>query len=563
MARTKRKINPVISAIAPKQAKSRIYRAGGYVRLSVEDSGKPGADTIETQKAQILGYIEQQPDMAFCGVFCDNGHTGTNFERPAFEQLMNEIRTGKIDCVIVKDLSRFGRNYLETGIYLERLFPYLDVRFIAINDHFDTLTAERSKDGYIIPLKNMINEAYSKDISKKSSSALATKQRNGEFIGSWAPYGYQKSVADHHKLEINEETAPVVRMIFQWRLSGVSYLQIARQLNAQGIPAPARYHYMKGEAKSERFANSVWHVAMVKKVLLSEVYIGNMVQGRNKNALSEGRRMKQVPKDQWIIVQGTHEALIDEETFYAVQKITERDRAIYQERLGTYDALGTIPNIFRGLVFCADCKRPMVRYKNVSAKAGNRYYTYICITHMENPAACPLKGLHETELIEILWDTLKREIALADNMEKMVRKYSRSERSAAIEASLDQETMEAQRAFDRAWRLHDSLYQNYVDQLVTKQEYLSMRQQYRADMEQAKIRLDEIKQRKEDILKKTAGNPWLAACGNFRGEAALTEEMVHALVDRIEVDAENHLFITLQYQDEYQLLVKILEGADV
>ena len=185
----------------------------------------------------------------------------------------------------------------------------------------------------------MINEAYSKDISKKSSSALATKQRNGEFIGSWAPYGYQKSVADHHKLEINEETAPVVRMIFQWRLSGISYLQIARQLNAQGIPAPARYHYMKGEAKSERFANSVWHVAMVKKVLLSEVYIGNMVQGRNKNALSEGRRMKQVPKDQWIIVQGTHEALIDEETFYAVQKITERDRAIYQERLGTYDCL--------------------------------------------------------------------------------------------------------------------------------------------------------------------------------------------------------------------------------
>lgn len=180
MARTKRKINPVIPAAAQNQVKARIYRTGGYVRLSVEDSGKPGADTIETQKAQILSYIEQQPDMTFCGVFCDNGHTGTNFERPAFEQLMDEIRTGKIDCVVVKDLSRFGRNYLETGIYLERLFPYLNVRFIAINDRFDTLTAERSKDGYIIPLKNMINEAYSKDISRKSSSALATKQRNGE-----------------------------------------------------------------------------------------------------------------------------------------------------------------------------------------------------------------------------------------------------------------------------------------------------------------------------------------------------------------------------------------------
>ena len=563
MARTKRKINPVISAPVVEQAKVRIYRTGGYVRLSVEDSGKPGADAIETQKAQILSFIEQQPDMTVFGMFCDNGYSGTDFERPAFEQLMEEIRTGKIDCVVVKDLSRFGRNYLETGIYLERLFPYLDVRFIAINDHFDTLTAERSQDGYIIPLKNMINEAYSKDISRKSSSALATKQRNGEFIGSWAPYGYQKSAADHHKLEINEETAPIVRMIFQWRLSGTSYLQIVRQLNKQGIPAPARYHYLKGELKSERLSKSVWHVPMVKKILLSEVYIGNMVQGRNRNVLSEGRKMKKVPKDEWIIVRGTHEALIDEETFYAVQEIAEKDRAVHQERLGVYDELGTIPNIFRGMIFCADCKRPMVRYKNVSAKAGNRYYSYICVTHMEDPAACPLKNLRETQLMEILWDTLKRKIALAENMEKMVRKYRRSEQSATIEASLEQETMNAQRAFDRARRLHDSLYQSYVDQLVTEQEYLSMRQQYRSDMEQAKIRLEEIKQRKEEILQKTAGNPWLAACGNFRGEEALTEEMVHALVDRIEVDAENHLFITLRYQDEYQSLVRLLEETDV
>ncbi len=328
MARTKRKINPVIPALAGEQVKARIYRAGGYVRLSVEDSGKPGADTIETQKAQILSYIERQQDMTFCGLFCDNGSSGTNFERPAFEQLMQEIRAGKIDCIVVKDLSRFGRNYLETGMYLERLFPYLDVRFVAVNDHFDTLTAECSENGYIVPLKNMINEAYSKDISRKSSSALVTKRLNGEFIGSWAPYGYRKSAADSHRLEVNEETAPIVRMIFQWRLSGVSYLKIARQLNEQDIPSPARYHYMRGEMKSERSAKSVWHVPMVKKILLNEVYLGNMVQGRNRNALSEGRRMISVPKDQWMVVRGTHEALIDEETFYAVQAIAEQDVSV-------------------------------------------------------------------------------------------------------------------------------------------------------------------------------------------------------------------------------------------
>lgn len=539
----------------------KVWNTCGYVRLSREDGDKEESNSVTGQKDLIRDFLRHHPELRECGMKVDDGYTGSNFNRPAFQEMLADIKAGKFNCIVVKDLSRFGREYLDAGEYIERIFPFLGVRFIAINDNYDSLHHHDGSDDLIIPFKNLINEAYSKDISKKSSSALATKQRNGEFIGSWAPYGYQKSAADHHKLEINEETAPIVRMIFQWRLSGLGYLQIARQLNEQNIPAPARYHYMRGEAKTERFANSIWHVPMVKKILLSEVYIGNMVQGRNRNALSEGRKMKKVPKDQWIVVCGTHEALIDEKTFYAVQEIAEKDRAVYQERLGTYDALGTIPNIFRGLIFCADCKRPMVRYKNVSAKAGNRYYTYICITHMENPSACPLKGLYETELIEILWDTLKREIALAENLEKMVRKYSRSERSSAIEESLDQETMEAQRSFDRAWRLHDSLYQSYVDQLVTEQEYSSMRQQYRSDMEQAKVRLDEIKQRKEEMLKKTTNNPWLAAYNNFRGETALTEEMVHALVGRIEVDADNRLFITLLYQDEYQSLVRLLEEA--
>ncbi len=190
MARTKRKVNYVQPAVEKAVApQSRVYRAGGYIRLSVEDSGNPGADTIHAQRDYVLQYIENQPDMTYCGMYCDNGRTGTNFDRPEFERLMTDIREGRIDCVVVKDLSRFGRNYLETGNYLERIFPFLNVRFIAINDNFDTLTAERDANGYIVPLKNIINGAYSRDISRKSSSALATKQRKGEFIGSFAPYG--------------------------------------------------------------------------------------------------------------------------------------------------------------------------------------------------------------------------------------------------------------------------------------------------------------------------------------------------------------------------------------
>ena len=201
MARTKRKINHIISTPDEQIAAHKMYKTGAYIRLSVEDSGKPGADTIEAQKELVLGYIDTQTDMQFCGLYCDNGRTGTNFQRPEFDRLMEDIRAGKIDCIVVKDLSRFGRNYKETGNYLERIFPYLDVRFVAVNDNFDTLTAERTNDGYIVPLKNLINEIYSRDISKKSSSALAIKQQRGEFIGSWAPYGYRKSVENKHRLE--------------------------------------------------------------------------------------------------------------------------------------------------------------------------------------------------------------------------------------------------------------------------------------------------------------------------------------------------------------------------
>ena len=329
MARTKRKVNPVVPVPVQEVPGQRIYRAGGYVRLSMEDSGRPGADTIGNQKELVRGYIEGQPDMQFVGLYCDNGRTGTDFARPEFERMMQDVRTGVIDCIVVKDLSRFGRNYRETGNYLERIFPFLDVRFVAVSDQFDTLNAERSLDGYIIPLKNMINEAYSKDISKKVGSGYVIKQRRGEFTGTWAAYGYQKCADDPHKIEPNEETAPVVRDIFRQRISGMGYTQIARELNRQGIASPARYHYLKGDAKSERYASAKWSPKVVGDILLNEVYLGHMVQGRKRQSFGEGKKQQLLPRAEWTVVRNTHEPLIDEDTFRKVQESAKRSKAAY------------------------------------------------------------------------------------------------------------------------------------------------------------------------------------------------------------------------------------------
>ena len=561
MARTKRKVNPVLPVTAPATQPRRMYQAGGYVRLSVEDSGKPGADTIINQQELIQSYIDSQPDMQFYDLYCDNGRTGTNFDRPEFERLMEDVRAGKVDCIVVKDLSRFGRNYRETGNYLERIFPLLDVRFIAVNDNFDTLTAERSQDGYIVPLKNIINEVYSKDISRKLLPVFAEKQRNGEFIGAWAIYGYQKCPSDHHRIEPDPEIVPVIREIFRWRLSGMSYQNIARKLNERDIPAPARYHYLKGTAKSERYANAIWNVCSVKNILTSEVYLGHMVQGRKRSGLSEGRKSCRVPKSEWVIVRNTHEPLVDEETFQAVQQMAEKARTTYHERQGKYDALGTTPNILRKLVYCADCKRPLVRYKNVNSSKGIRYYVYICQSHADNPVSCPKKYFHETKLIEILWDTLQREIALAENLDKLVRQYSKSSKAVSQEAAVQREITATKQSLSRAEMLYDSLFQNYADKLMTEREYTEMKRQYRSDMERAQTRLNELEQRQKEERQQTTENPWLTACGKFKEETALTEVMAHALIERVEIDAENRISITLRYRDEYSALLRLLAAA--
>lgn len=565
MARTKRKVNSVLPVTPPAIPERRIYKAGGYIRLSVEDSGRLGADTIEVQKAMIQDYINAQADMRLCDLFCDNGSTGTNFERPGFEALMEQVRQGKIDCIVVKDLSRFGRNYLETDNYLERIFPFMDVRFIAINDNFDTLTAARTADGYIVPLKNIINAAYSKDISRKICPALATKQQKGEFIGSWAAYGYRKCPDDKHRIEPDEETAPVVRDIFQWRLSGMSILQIVRRLNGACIPSPARYHYLKGEVKSERYANAEWKQQVIKDILKNELYLGHMVQGRKRSGFREGQKQQIVPQSEWIVVRNTHEPLIDEETFAAVQRIREERRTAYFERLGCHDSLGTTPNIFRGLLYCADCKRPLVRYKSVTNNGKNLFYVFICQSHSDNPAACPKKYIHESEIAEVLWGALQHEIALAGDMKKLVRQYRRSPVATSQNNNIDRELSAARQALDRAKMLHDSLYQNYFDHLMSEQEYMEMRAQYKSDIEQAQARLKMAELRRQENQAQAEKNPWLTTFGQFQGEVELTDEMAHALVERVEIDAKNHISISLRYRDEYRNLLQLLrvEGEAV
>lgn len=559
MARTKRKVNPLMPEPAQAAPAAKVYKTAGYARLSVEDSGKPGADTIEGQKALLTGYIENQPDMELCGLFCDNGRTGTDFERPQFEKLMDAVRRGEINCIVVKDLSRFGRNYKETGNYLERIFPFLGIRFVAVNDSFDTLTAERTQDGYIVPLKNLINEVYSKDISKKSGSALETKQRNGEFIGAWAPYGYRKDPESKNHLVMNVELAPVVRQIFAWRAEGVSVMQIARRLNDAGVLSPSAYLYETGEVKTEKYKGVLWNSFSLKNLLSHPVYLGHMVQGRKKQSFYEGKSQTYTPESEWKIVRNTHEAIIDEAIFDKVQAIAKQKSDEYHAHLGKFSYLEHSGNILQGLVYCPNCMKPMVRYKNVS-HGKKLWYTYICPGHANDPKKCPFVSIREDELTEVVFTTIRTQISLAADLDRIIRqlnsepayKKSRTDAQSKLEA--------ARRTLKRSQSLYDGLYQSYVEQLMTEQEYVTLKARYKAEADEAERLIAVLEQEQQTSKAFTPENRFLVEFQTFNGAEALSSEMAHALVERIYVDANRYIDIRFRYRDEYKTILDYVEG---
>ena len=554
MARTKRKVNPVIpveSSPIVKEAKR--YRTAGYARLSVEDSGKPGSETLESQKSLIMDYIEGNPDMEYVSLFFDNGETGTDFKRPGFESLMDAVRKGEVNCIVVKDLSRFGRNYKETGNYLERIFPFLGVRFIAITDNFDTLTAERGANGYIVPLKNLINETYSRDISKKSASALHIKQQRGEFIGAWAPYGYSKDPEDKHKLIPNPDTAPIVQRMFQMRLQGLSYPAIARTLNEEGVASPSKYLVEIGLCKNKTYDNSVWKVMNVKNILQRRVYIGHMVQGVKRQSFHDGRQQYYRPESEWDVVENTHEPIIDEDTFTAVQMMAKAVHDTYYENLGKFDGLGKTENLLQGIVYCADCGRPLVRYKNVS-HSKKVWYTFICQTHSNDIRSCPLKSIREDELLPVLQEAISKQIALAVDLEALTASVNGSPKNRKKAMTMQGQLEQERKALKRAEDLRDSLYQSYVEKLMTEREYITMKERYTAEAKAHTEKIAELECHIADAKVLTPENQYLSAFNFYKGESSLSRELLLALIDRIEIAEGNQVTIKFRYQDEYNTL---------
>lgn len=348
-----------------------------YERLSREDGDRLESDSIVNQQRMLEDYCARHPGFHVVDHYSDDGFTGTNFRRPAFKRLLEDIETGKVNCVIVKDLSRFGRDYIDMGYYLERYFPARGVRFIAVNDGVDS---ERGPYDMMLPLKNVFNAQYAKDISEKVRSAFEVKQRRGEFVEAFASYGYLKDPDKRNHLIIDPVAGAVVRRIFEMAASGMGQVRIALSLNEEKVPCPSDYKRLMGEkyTNCKRLESThYWTYATVHRMLRNEMYPGNMVQHRSVRPTMHGKAKKADPSE-WIITKGTHDAIISQELWDTVQaQIAKNARAPdFEQNVG----------LFAGFLKCADCGRAMVKTQwggvvRYSCGSYRRYGSSICTKH--------------------------------------------------------------------------------------------------------------------------------------------------------------------------------------
>lgn len=536
---------------APVCNTSLYIRTALYIRLSVEDNKKRG-HSIENQKLVLENFLAGRPEFVVCNTYVDNGATGTNFHRPGFQQMLSDIEAGLIDCVIVKDLSRLGRNSIDTGYYIEQYFRVHQIRFIALTDQFDTADASNLHGGIMLPLKNMINEAYALDIGRKIKAQARQAMKDGEYIGARAPYGYRKDPENCHKLLIDPEAAEVVFQIFQWAYEHIGLNDIARRLNEQGIQTPSHRKHATGEITHENLIGSgKWQTRTVAKILDSEVYTGDLVQGKTKIV---DHRQVQADGDNLIIATNTHEAIISHEVFEAVKayrrQVCEESKA---HEIDPYT-----PNIFKGKVFCAHCGGSLHRQRN-KRKKGPDVYLFHCLTKSRiDRNGCLGVSVTEKDLFAAVVAILQQELTVALGNYSFVleaevkRKKERDDLKAGISAKKQE--------IDRNRRFVRGLYENFVQKVLTSEEYFTMKKDYEAAIATLS---DEISTLENGLAVMDAQ---LAKYRELEQDAkvlekdhTLTAALIDRLIEKIEITHDKEIRVSFRFKSEFEEYGKAVE----
>jgi site-specific DNA recombinase len=517
---------------------SKIYNACIYARLSRDDGDKLESDSITNQKALIRDFLSNHPEIHVVSEKTDDGYSGVNFDRPAFQEMMGEIRSGKVNCVVVKDLSRFGRNYIEAGNYIERVFPFMGVRFIAINDSYDSLDKNQS-DSLIIPFKNLINDAYCKDISVKIRSQLEIKRKKGQFIGAFAVYGYLKDDEDHNKLVVDVYASEVVRAIFKWKLEGMSQGRIADKLNMQGVLCPMEYKISLGMKVQTNFRvhkKAMWSPVSVTRILTNEIYTGVLVQGKSGTPNYKVKKVMPKDEEEWIRVEDSHPAIITKRNFETVQRILQKDIRIAPAEKIVYP--------FSGYLKCADCGQNMVRKHYV---VGGKEYTYFICSTRKAKKGCSTHSIDEDTLTASVLNAIKNHIDMileAEHLLELVESLPENQQNVF---NYDAQIVKLREEIERNKTFKLKLYENLQEGMIGQDEYFLFKKSYAMKIQEAEQAIAAIEAEREQMVHNNREQlSWTEVFKQYQNITEVTRNVVVDLIDHIESAATRCRIQTLR-----------------
>ena len=522
------------------------FQTAIYARISRDKKEKP-SDSIENQIALCESFIQKSEDFSLAGIYKDIAKTGTDFERPDFENLMDEVRMGKVNCIVVKDLSRFGRNYTELGNFIEKIFPFLGVRFVAVNDNLDTFHMDDPNKSLEVILKNIVNETYATDISKKVSSSHQMRIKQGGFICGAAPYGYvaRKDEDGIRRLYPDENTAPIVKEIFDAYLKGLSTLGISKLLLEKRVYIATDYRKFGKAVSDSEEAIRIWQPTTILQVLKNRAYTGTLIQGRNQKHLYEGKSRERLSEEYWTVTENAHEAIISMDTFEKVQeKMSEKSAPIKRSRKENEAAKDD--TIFRGMVYCNLCQKRMSVHRQLSGKRTVFYFS--CNRFGEYKAEKCGTAITELTLqntVKAAFDTI-----LSDN-KKSYKAYldGYADKKREVEQQKEKELTEIGRRISGLSRLQSEYYEKYVlgdwrkEDFEREKEHLHQKKKELEHLKEKQIAIfEEEKRRLEEKHK------YLKAL--FKGKTKKWDkEFVKAIIDKIFIGKDHTVEIKFNFEE--------------
>lgn len=541
----------------------KIWSTALYIRLSQEDKdngkNKQESNSVTSQRTILNNIIEENNDLIVYDTYIDDGYSGTDFTRPAFQRMIEDIEDNKINCILVKDLSRFGREHVDAGYYIFKYFPLHNIRFIAVNDDIDSYKNSESLNNIMVPFKNLINDEYARDTSVKIRTSLESKKKKGDFVGAFPSYGYIKDPKNKSRLIIDDVAADIVKNIFNWYVNeGLGKIAICHRLNDMGIINPTGHKKIELGQNYNNYGKKdntyTWIPSTISNILSNEVYIGHTIQGKRRVKSYKIHKIEAVPKENWIRVENTHEPIIDKETFEKAQDLNKKDMKVSQKT-------GEL-SIWAGVLKCKDCGRAMNK-KSSTNKSGNTYEYYICSTYRKKSnKLCTKHSIKVENLTKAVIQAINLHIELLSDVEKMIKEINENVFQNIKNRRLEDIIISKQNEISKMSNYKRTLYEDWKNGYITKEEFVEYKNIYENDMIRLKNNIEKLEKEKDEYKNKNIlNNVWIEKFKEKKQINELSRDIVTELIECIYIHENGNITIKFKFENEFKKYFKDIQKS--